>query len=313
MLTLARFTLRGPYRAAAVVGLLAMLAVFVPPIAPNAFLGVVAATICMTLSCVMVGLIILTQGTNSGLQAIGAAIVGITVVGWILVQAPELGLVTALVQWLPIIVLAQTLRSTNSLALMLLAGAVIGAIGIVAQYGFWGDLETQWSGVMMDQLAEMGSTDERILQRNRDLVVLFVTALVAVAYFTVAGIVLLARWLQARIAESDGGFGREFRALMLGKTAAAVALVLLLASFWIKQGWLSSLALLGVIAFLFQGIAIVHAKLAARRQARALFGVFYALLLVFPQVVALTSITGMIDNWLDFRKLRGNRNDTSQN
>ena len=166
---------------------------------------------------------------------------------------------------------------------------------------------------MMDQLAEMGSTDERILQRNRDLVVLFVTALVAVAYFTVAGIVLLARWLQARIAESDGGFGREFRALMLGKTAAAVALVLLLASFWIKQGWLSSLALLGVIAFLFQGIAIVHAKLAARRQARALFGVFYALLLVFPQVVALTSITGMIDNWLDFRKLRGNRNDTSQN
>ena len=311
MLALAKFTLKGPYRAAAVVGLLAMLAVFVPPVAPNGFIGVAAATVCMTLSCVMVGLIILTQGTSSGLQAIGAAVAGITVVGWILVQAPELGLVTALVQWLPIIVLAQTLRSTNSLALMLLVGLAIGAIGVAVQYGFWGDLELRWSGVMAERLTEMGPVDERIAQRNRDLVLLLVTGLVAVAYFTVVGIVLLARWLQARIAGSDA-FGREYRALMLGKPAATVALVLLVASFWLKQGWLGSLALLVVIAFLFQGIAVVHTKLAPRRSARALLGVFYALLLVFPQVVALTSITGMVDNWLDFRKLGGNRKESNQ-
>jgi len=32
-----------------------------------------------------------------------------------------------------------------------------------------------------------------------------------------------------------------------------------------------------------------------------LLGLFYMLLLVFPQVVALTSLTGVIDNWLVFR------------
>ena len=71
-----------------------------------------------------------------------------------------------------------------------------------------------------------------------------------------------------------------------------------------QQAWLISLGLLLLMAFLFQGIAIVHAKVAPRRQGGLILGVFYALLLVFPQVVALTAITGMIDNWLDFRKLK---------
>jgi hypothetical protein len=33
-----------------------------------------------------------------------------------------------------------------------------------------------------------------------------------------------------------------------------------------------------------------------------MLGLFYTLLLVFPQVVALTAVTGVIDNWLVFRK-----------
>jgi len=57
-----------------------------------------------------------------------------------------------------------------------------------------------------------------------------------------------------------------------------------------------------VIAFMFQGIAVVHSKLGPRRQGRLMLGLFYLLLLVFPQVVALTAITGVIDNWLVFRK-----------
>ncbi len=57
-----------------------------------------------------------------------------------------------------------------------------------------------------------------------------------------------------------------------------------------------------MVAFTFQGIAVVHAKAASRKRKGLLIGVFYALLLIFPQVVALTTIAGLLDNWLVFRK-----------
>ncbi len=301
MLALAKFTLKGPYQAAAVVGLLAVLSVFLPSMDPSNPLGVLFASICMLLSCILVGLIILTQGSGSGLQAIGAAVVGITLVAWVLLNAPELGLWTAAVQWLPIILLAQTLRSTRSLSLTMLAGLALGVIGVAVQYLVWGNLEAEMVRQALARMGQLEQMQQEVAERNIQLVRLFVLALVAMAYLIIVLIVLAARHLQARLAESQA-FGEEFRALALGKPAAGAALVLLTAGFFLQQAWLSSLAFLLVIAFMFQGIAVVHQKLRPRRQARLLLGLFYALLLIFPQVVALTAITGMIDNWLVFRK-----------
>ncbi len=301
MLALARLTLKGPFQAASVVGILAVLAVFLPLIAPNNPFGVMFASVSMLLSCILVGLIILTQGSGPGLRAIGTAVVGITAVAWALVNAPQLGLWTAAVQWLPIILLAQTLRSTHSLALTMLVGVAVGAIGVGTQYLFWGDLETELMRQVLGRMEQLEQVPEEVVKRNIELVRLFVLALVAMAYLIAMLIVLAARHLQARIAESKA-FGDEFRALALGKPAAATALVLLLASFWVPQPWFSSIAFLLVIAFIFQGIAVVHQKLQGRRQARFMLGAFYALLLIFPQVIALTAVTGMVDNWLVFRK-----------
>jgi hypothetical protein len=265
----------------------------------------------MLLSCTLVGLIILTQGSVSGLKAIGVSILGITLVAWALINAPELGLWTGLVQWLPIILLSQTLRTSKSLALTMLLGLLLGTIGIAAQYLVWGDLEAE---MITQTIQRMGSTDQldaQLVERNIQLVRLFVLAMVAMAYLLFMLIVMIARWMQASLAES-AGFGQEFRALTLGKPAAAVALGLVLVSFWVAQTWLSSLAFLVVIAFMFQGVAVVHSKLASRKQARLLLGLFYALLLVFPQVVALTAITGVIDNWLVFRKESVKPNDENE-
>jgi len=311
LLALARFTLKGPYQAALVVGLLAVLAVFIPPMVSSTVFGVLVASLCMLLSCALVGLIILTQGSVSGLKAIGVSILGITLVAWALINAPELGLWTGMVQWLPIILLSQTLRTSKSLALTMLLGLLIGVVGIAAQYLVWGDLEAE---MIAQTIQRMGSTDQldaQLVERNIQLVRLFVLAMVAMAYLLFMLIVMMARWMQANLAES-AGFGQEFRALSLGKPAAAVALGLVLVSIWVSQTWLSSLALLVVIAFMFQGVAVVHSKVAPRKQAGLLLGLFYALLLVFPQAVALTAITGVIDNWLVFRKKPVKPNDENE-
>ncbi len=311
MLALARFTLKGPYQAAAVVGLLAVLAVFIPPMSPNTVLGLLSGSMCMLLSCTLVGLVILTQGSVSGLKAIGVAIVGITLVAWFLINAPELGLWTGLVQWLPIILLTQTLRSSKSLALTMLVGLILGVIGIAIQYLVWSSLEAEMISQAIQRMEQVDQLDEELVQRNIQLVRLFVLAMVAMAYLVFMLIVLIARWMQASLAQSEG-FSQEFRALSLGKPAAAATLGLMLLSFLVEQSWLSSLAFLVVIAFMFQGIAVVHSKLAPRKQSRMFLVLFYTLLLVFPQVVALTAITGVLDNWLVFRKIPVKPNDENE-
>jgi len=308
MLALARYTLKGPYQAAAVVGLLAVLSAFIPPVFPNAALGVAVASICMMLSSVLVGLIILTQGSVSGLKVIGVSILGITLVAWILLNAPQLGLWTGLVQWLPIILLAHTLRTSNSLALTMMVGVALGSIGIAAQYLVWTEIEREWIAIAVQRLQQVDQLDPQLIERNVQLIRLFVLAMVAMAYLLLMLIVLTARWMQARLAQSKG-FAQEFQSLALGKSAAAMAVVLIGLSFWLRQTWLSSLSFMVIIAFLFQGIAVVHGKLVPTKKSGVLLGLFYTLLLIFPQVVALTSFVGVIDNWVNFRKKPENSND----
>jgi hypothetical protein len=301
LLTLARFTLKGPYQAAAVVGLLAVLSVYIPPMVGANIFGLLVASLCMFLSCTLVGLIILTQGSVSGLKAIVVSMLGITLVAWFLINMPELGLWTGLVQWLPIILLSQTLRTSKSLALTLLVGVLLGVVAIAIQYLVWGSIENELIESTLQRMGQAGEIDKSVAERNIQLVRLFVLAMVAMAYLIITLIVLIARWMQASLADSHG-FRQEFYGLSLGKPAAAAALLLMGLSFLPTQSWLLSLAFLAVIAFMFQGIAVVHSKLSGRRQARLILGLFYLLLLVFPQAVALTAVTGVIDNWLVFRK-----------
>ena len=300
LLALARYTLKGPYQAAAVVGLLAVLAVVIPPMAGNSMFGILIASLCMLLSCSLVGLVILTHGSISGLKAIAVSMLGITLVAWVLIDAPELGFWTGLVQWLPIILLAQTLRSTRSLALTLLAGTALGAIAIVMQYLFWGSIQSEMINQTLLRMGDVGQQEQELVQRNLQVLQLFVLAMVAMVYLYIMLILMVARWMQASLAGSNG-FREEFYGLALGKSATVVALLVVGLSVWLEQPWLVSLAFLAVIAFMFQGVAIVHSRFGAKRQARLLLGLFYMLLLIFPQVVALTSLTGVIDNWLVFR------------
>ena len=300
MLALAKFTLKGPYQAAMSVGLLAILAVFIPLLMPNTAFGVLLATIGMLLSCVLVGLVILVRGTSSGLRAIAFAVVGITLVGWVVVNSPDLGFWTALVQWLPIIILAQTLRSTESMSMMLLAGAGLAVVGIAIQYTVWPDLQVTWTEIGRQQLQQLQLPDE-VLERNLQLFAWFATGLVSMIYLLLAQIVLTSRWLQAKIM-NPGGFGKDFQAISMGRTVATGAAALMAVSLVINQPWINSISLVAMVLFLFQGVAIAHGWLATKKQSGFLLGMFYALLMIFPQMVVLTSVMGLIDNWLNLRK-----------
>ena len=311
MLALARYTLKGPYQAAAVVGLLAIVAVFIVPVMGYTPVSVVLAFVTNLLAVVLVGLIILTQGSAAGLKVIVVSALVLSLAAWMGLNSAEPGLSMALLQWLPVIALAQILRTSNSLALTLLAGVLIGVLVIAFQYLFWADLESSWFSELIQRRAGEAQIAREEAEQLAQFVRLMMLLMPSSLYLMYILVIFIARWLQAKLADSQG-FGQEFRDLTLGKPAALVAVVVVPLALLLQQAWLISFAFIVVIAFMFQGIAVVHSRLATRKQAYGLFVLFYVLLVFTWQITGiLTAITGIVDNWLVFRKKPENPNNVN--
>lgn len=305
MLALARYALKGPYQAATVVGLLAIVGTVLPLMGGSPFLSMIITTALALFSGALVGLVIMTQGSRSGLKAVGVSIAGITLVTTIALSAPMIGISIGLAQWLPIIVLAQVLRSTQSLVLMMLTGLVLAMFAVALQFLIWPDLEANWFLVIDESIAILKQYPEyqsvEIEQNVRALVHFMSLLLGSAMYSLFIGILLLSRWMQARLAESDG-FQTEFWAIAFGKSTALAAVALLGFTLWIDQSWIISMAILVMTAFLYQGMAVVHTKVSKSKRSTLLTTLFYLLLLIFPQAIVVTAIVGLLDNWLIFRK-----------
>ncbi|MCP4075076.1 MAG: DUF2232 domain-containing protein [Gammaproteobacteria bacterium] len=290
MLAIARYALKGPFHASTVVGILAILSLFVPLVS--------------VLSGAIVGLIILTQGLLSGARALLISVVGITVVSYLVTQSPELGITIGLVQWVPMVILAEVLRRTRSMSFTLVIGMVIAIFVVLAQYMLWPDIDKLWAEYLqlMFQNVDMGQQGlevDSIQAGMQDLVHWMVLVLVAVMYSTFIGTLMASRWFQARLAGSEG-FRDEFYSIKLGRAAAIATLLIAVASFALNQDLLIAMLMVMLATFLYQGLAILHSwsKHAKRKGWLILL---YVMMVIFPQVVAATAFLGVIDNWTDFR------------
>ncbi len=289
MLAIARYALKGPMHAATVAGILALLSLFIP--------------ILSILSGAIVGLIILTQGLVSGTRVILVSIVGITAISYLLTQSPLMGITIGLVQWLPLMVLAEILRRTRSISFTLVVGMGLAMIVAALQFVVWPDAESMWLSFLkvlfQDYQQQPGIDPEQVDAALRYVVHWMNIMLVAVMFSTFVGTLLAGRWFQARLADS-AGFREEFYAIRLGKGAAAGTLVLLIASVLLQQNWLSALVMVMLATFLYQGMAILHSW-SKHYGKQMLLVLLYVMMIIFPQVVAVIALLGVIDNWIDFR------------
>jgi uncharacterized protein YybS (DUF2232 family) len=289
MLALARYALKSPYHAATIVGLLAVLSLFVPLVS--------------ILSGAVVGLIILTQGLIPGTRALLISLVGITVVSYLVTQSPMLGITIGLVQWIPMVLLAEVLRRSRSLSITLVIGMLAALVVVAAQYLLWPDIDKMWAGYLQQMFAgaeqQAGLDGDQLQQAIAQLVHMMTLVLVAVMYSTFIGTLLAARWFQARLTESEG-FRDEFHALKLGKGAALATLLVIAASFIVSQDWLYAMLMVMLMTFLYQGLAVVHRWSRDKRQ-KGWLVLLYILMVIFPQVLAAMAVLGIIDNWIDFR------------
>lgn len=289
MLAIARYTLKGPFHAATMVGVLGMLSLVIPMIS--------------VLSGALVSLIILTQGLASGTRAILVAIVGITAVTFVMTQSWMLGVTIGLVQWLPVMLLAEILRRTRSLSFTMVVGMVISVLIVAIQFGVWPDAETQMTMFLQQYFVDASTQSsidaEKLREGLTNIVHWMMILLVAVMYTTFLATLLAGRWFQAKLSESSG-FRDEFYKLRLGQSAAIASLVISLAAGLLQSDWILAMAMVVLSTLLYQGMAVAHSWSHCYRKKHWLVMLYVAMILI-PQVLPMVALLGIVDNWLDFR------------
>lgn len=259
----------------------------------------------------MIALVALRRGTPGALLAGAVAMPLLIGAGWLSGTGFALPL-AVLALWMPVLVLAGVLRQTGSLALMMQAGVGLAVLLLAAWYVADADpaatvrtfLQQQFLPILERMQGQPAAVDGERLEALAQLA----PGMLAAGGLTAAVLaVLIGRWWQA-IAFNPGGFREDFHRLRQGRSAALVTAALLLAAAGTAHPLLIGAALAAALALVFQGIALVHGVIAAARQSAMWLWGMYGLLLILPvPTLALLCVAGGLDNWLDFRRLAGQR------
>lgn len=298
---LAAYVLKGRMQAVLVAAVMAVLAIGLL-LLPVSFL-----------SGGTVALVTLRYGLQAGLQlSLMASIVAAALLA--LLQQPwQYSGLFLLMLWLPVWIMALSLRRTASPARSIMLAV---AFGVMVLLGFtwavdnpaqWGlDLQRHIFEPMLQQLPETELKQaETLMVEKAELMRGMVVLLLVISLISS---LLLGRWWQALLL-NPGGFATEFRQLRLGKnTALAVVLIVVVYMLWsVDEG--TGLLLQDVVAllqvpFILQGLAVTHMLAHTHGVNKVWLVAMYLLLLLGPMALPVL-LLGVVDNWFDFRSKFG--------
>jgi len=250
----------------------------------------------------MLGLVkIVDKGpVSAALMAVGLFVLGIA----LQVLAPRAAMLSLLVYLLSTAVVCfVVLRHGHKAAIQVLSIAFIalfvvsllllksGLVLPTTAFVFWLSVSEEDKAKFPD-----GQLDSMAKQVGSTLPVAIGLSVMLVALCSV----YIARWWQASIV-NPGGFQKEFHGLRYGKYVAlgGVLLIALALSAGGANGF--ALAVLAIMCFFIQGLAVVHALVKQRGMSQAwLVGVYF--MLILPQTILLLGALGMSDNLFSLRK-----------
>lgn len=310
MKLLAAFVLKGRMQAVAVTAVMAILALLLPPLS--------------YISGAAVALVTLRYGIKAGLQLSLLATAAVALLLLPLQVPPQLGGAFLLVVWLPVWVLAVSLRRTALPARAVLLAGLFGlmvllglSLAIDDPVAWWSEMLYQLMAPMLEQVPpqELPELEAELAELAAQMNGVMAAGMMA----SLIGCLLLGRWWQALLF-NPGGFGEEFRQLKLGRAMAGVVL-LIAAAYMLWQlvegsgnGLLRDLLALAQVAFALQGLAVVHAVARSKGLQRGwLLALYVLLLLLTGPLVLLLAMLGLLDNWFDFRSKFGRGTPTEIN
>ncbi len=203
-------------------------------------------------------------------------------------------------------VLAIVLRTTVSLPLTLVASAAIGLVTGLAMVTFGADALSQIEVLLTEFL---GNLEQQLSSGREDAVAVVLHKPSALQIAGMLGLMnamgstlclLLARWWQA-VLYNPGGFGEEFKALLLSPAITLVLMVLAIGLFGSGMDY-RTWAGIFVVPLTFAGLALVHARAAMRGQGSGWLTGFYLLWLFFDPVKLIVVFVAIADSWMDFRQ-----------
>lgn len=291
---LAEFVMRGPVNAGVVAAATLLLGLVVAPFA--------------WLSAAVIALVALRLGALATLRVAGPALAGVALAGALMLGQGGAIAVSGLVAWLPAVALALVLRQRVRLDDTLLVACAVGWAVVVGTYLFVEDPAGLWRDLLHrmmppEAMATRFDLSAEAVRQIIDTMAPLMTGLVAMSVvFSAITSLLLARWWQSLL-YNPGGFGREFRALRLGRTAAAATVGITALALFTTPAWIDSLALVVASVYVFQGLAVAHGVVKGLELGPGWLAALYiALLPLMPYVVFGLMIVGAVDSWADYRR-----------
>jgi len=257
------------------------------------------------LSGAVIALVALREGYYKASIVTVVLIVTLSLLAKLVAQPASLGLLSGIMQWVPVLLLALVLRVTSSwtnvMQLLLIAALTV----ILVVHAVVPDLPGYWLAVLekyvQPMLVQAGMPDleiDRVLpQLSRVMTGVLAVSVVVSAFL----MLMLGRVMQASL-YNPGGFAAEFANLRMGLWPAALTFGLILMATLFKQPMLIEAVVIALGLFFFQGLAVIHGL--SRRlkwPTGILFVLYVMLILFFTPFAALLAVMGLIDAFADLR------------
>lgn len=196
------------------------------------------------------------------------------------------------------------LRASRSLLLTFQATLMLSLVVVLALVLFGPDAASLFGSFVdeaADLMRERGATPDQILA-VRSWQDVLLGLIVAAAFAQIVAAALLGLWWWG-LESGDAEFGAQFRSLRLGRVLGVPGTFVIGLSLFMNVALIQNLAPVLLAAFLFQGLAVVHAWAHARSWHVAVLGLMYLLMVtpVFGVLILLLGLIGLVDNWFDLR------------
>jgi hypothetical protein len=299
--------MQGRLQAIMVASSLVLLSLIMPPLVKPVVIIVSFATI---------ALVTLRKGFLEGLYVLLFSSVAAALLGALLVwqyQFALLMLVSCLIMWLPVWLIALILREGRYLALAIELPIWLSVIGVVGFYLYATDPDpsTIWKNMfapLFDMLPKEAPVDN--IRSMVDISSHYMTGAVAASslFSSLFGL-FLGRWWQS-ILYNPGGFKQEFLSLTTRPRLAISCLIVVIVA-WASSGIVSEIAwnvsIVFSLLYIYIGIAVLHTLFAAMKKGNYIVPMFYVTLFLIPHILLLVALVGLSDAWLNLRKIKSNQ------
>ncbi len=264
-------------------------------------LAIMSAPLLPVVAAALTSLDTTRRGAVQGLGGALLGAAGMMMLAFVLGTSPAVFAPAALVTFLSGVGIGVLLTAgglTLAFQVAVLASfAVIGAVSLFASGAR--ELFEPFIAELAEFFRANGATPEQIalIEGPGGMV------LVAGAFFSqLMGALVLAYWWLT-LAAGDRRFGAEFRSLKLGRLLGILATTVIVLGLVFDAALVQNLSALALLAFVLQGLAVLHAWAHAKRWHSGFVAPVYVLLVTPLTVVVVLGLSavGLLDNWFDLR------------